>query len=617
MATFQFSGATLDANNSASTGPLVVLFERDDAVAVPLLSQLRLAGYDVRAARTPVELFDLTGKHPVSLVLVDLGNATASRREFWVALDAQRRGRAMRVMTFRYNQTASLFDNDFEQSARAVADVDVNGPHEFQRVIDGVRQRLAPHAMGAMGAMAAMGAVSMPGLGGGFGAPPAYMPYMPNPAAAPGFAAPAFGASGMFAQSPGYAPAPPSPFQPSPFAGYPDLMAAAPTPFASPADPYAAPAFPADPYAQPSFPGMPASPFMPPAQADSPFAQPYSQNPFAAELAAPPHAGGAPFGGPSAPPSQPAPFAPAFAPRPASFEARASHYSDIYAAQFGIADAPPQQEFERFTPPAPLDWATSPPFMPGGPNIGNGFANSFDVRPSDPFGKSQYSYAPAASQPEPAPFSDAWTPPDGSQDADTGILYAAGLGSNGFAGDEPEAFQQTARVETPDPFPAFLPRERPEQNNLNNLMELGEQRARQDTEPYQAPSSRLPVITGTPTDRALGSVLVEGALLTPQKLEALRGVQQMLSSVDMKFKLGELALLFKFLSQDQLLAALLVSRGLVSPEQIAGLGRVKQELAASGMDHDLETLLDMFHILPPEQLRQLRVELGDIQAQAR
>src|SRR5690349_7027637 len=396
MATFQFSGATQDANNGASTAPLVVLFERDDAIAVPLLSQLRLAGYDVRAARTPVELFDLTGKHPVSLVLVDLGNATAGRREFWVALDAQRRGRTMRVMTFRYNQIASLFDNDFEQSARAVADVDVNGPHEFQRVIDGVRQRLAPTGnamgvMGVMGVMGAIGAVSMPGLGGGFSAPSPYMPYMQNPTAAPGFAAPAFGASGMFAQSPSYAPATPPSFPSSPFAGYPDFTAAPPTPFAYPADPYAANPFSSDPYtpyAQPSlsFPGMPASgPFAPPAQADSPFAQPYSQNPFAADLGSPANAGSGPFGGPSAPPSQPAPFAPASALGGASFEARAAHYSDIYAAQFGIADAPPQQGFERLTPPAPLDWAASPPFMGGFPGSGNSFGNSGAARPSDPF----------------------------------------------------------------------------------------------------------------------------------------------------------------------------------------------------------------------------------------
>src|SRR5579864_3569788 len=60
----------LAAGPSGGAGvPLVVLFERDDTVAVPLLTQLRLAGYDVRAARTPVELFDTLRKHAVALIL--------------------------------------------------------------------------------------------------------------------------------------------------------------------------------------------------------------------------------------------------------------------------------------------------------------------------------------------------------------------------------------------------------------------------------------------------------------------------------------------------------------------------------------------------------------------
>ncbi len=119
--------------------------------------------------------------------------------------------------------------------------------------------------------------------------------------------------------------------------------------------------------------------------------------------------------------------------------------------------------------------------------------------------------------------------------------------------------------------------------------------------------SNLPAVAASPADRALGDVRIEGALLTPQKLEALRGIQAMFASVDMGFKLGELALIFKFLSPDQLLAALLNrGRAVADPQQIAGLGRVKQELAASGMDYDLEALLGMFHILPPEQLRQIR-----------
>jgi len=59
---------------------MIALFERDDEIAVPLLSQIRIAGYDVRAARTAVELFDVLTKNPVALVLVDLGGASASRR---------------------------------------------------------------------------------------------------------------------------------------------------------------------------------------------------------------------------------------------------------------------------------------------------------------------------------------------------------------------------------------------------------------------------------------------------------------------------------------------------------------------------------------------------------
>ena len=165
MVSFQSPGAILEADAGASTAPLVVLFERDDGVAVPLLSQLRLAGYDVRAARTPVELFDTLGKQFANLVLVDLGNATASRREFWVALDGQRRGKAIQVMTFRYVQPGGLLDSDFETSAKALADVEVHGAHEFQLLVEGVRQRVPLHGAAAPVNPAAFGA--HPALPGG------------------------------------------------------------------------------------------------------------------------------------------------------------------------------------------------------------------------------------------------------------------------------------------------------------------------------------------------------------------------------------------------------------------------------------------------------------------
>src|SRR6516225_1758359 len=141
MASFQAQGP-LTADSATSSAPLVVVYERDDSIAVPLLSQIRMAGYDVRAARTPVELFDITSKQLVALILIDLGSATAGRREFWVALDTQRRGRSIQVMTFRYSAPEMQFDTDFEPSARAIADVEVHGTHEFQLILEGVRQRV-------------------------------------------------------------------------------------------------------------------------------------------------------------------------------------------------------------------------------------------------------------------------------------------------------------------------------------------------------------------------------------------------------------------------------------------------------------------------------------------
>src|SRR5262249_40757825 len=82
MAHYQAPGTILEPTSTSTTAPLVVLFERDEGIAVPLLSQLRIAGYDIRSARTPVELFGVLSKQLVALVLIDLGNAAAGRREF-------------------------------------------------------------------------------------------------------------------------------------------------------------------------------------------------------------------------------------------------------------------------------------------------------------------------------------------------------------------------------------------------------------------------------------------------------------------------------------------------------------------------------------------------------
>jgi hypothetical protein len=114
-----------------------------------------------------------------------------------------------------------------------------------------------------------------------------------------------------------------------------------------------------------------------------------------------------------------------------------------------------------------------------------------------------------------------------------------------------------------------------------------------------------PVLSGRAT-RTLGNVLLEGHLVPQHRLEVAQHIQRMLRGVDMNYQLGEILLMFKLLTPDQLLAASLVSYGLISTAQISALGRIRQELHAIGLEYDLESLLVLFRILTPEQLREVR-----------
>jgi len=123
--------------------------------------------------------------------------------------------------------------------------------------------------------------------------------------------------------------------------------------------------------------------------------------------------------------------------------------------------------------------------------------------------------------------------------------------------------------------------------------------------PAASSPAQPPVLTGRAT-RSLGSVLLEGHLVPQHRLEVAQNIQRMLRGVDMNYQLGEILLMFKLLTPDQLLAASLVSYGLISPTQISALGRIRQELHAIGLEYDLESLLVLFRILTPEQLREVR-----------
>jgi hypothetical protein len=119
------------------------------------------------------------------------------------------------------------------------------------------------------------------------------------------------------------------------------------------------------------------------------------------------------------------------------------------------------------------------------------------------------------------------------------------------------------------------------------------------------PPPQPQVLHGRAT-RSLGSVLLEGHLVPHNRLEVAQSIQRMLRGVDMNYQLGEILLMFKLLTPDQLLAASLVSYGLITTTQISALGRIRQELHSIGLEYDLENLLILFRILTSEQLREVR-----------
>jgi hypothetical protein len=471
------------ANPQAPTGgPLVLLFERNDAIAVPLLGQLRVAGYDVRAARIPVEVFDLMSREPIDLLLIDLGNAAANRREFWVGLDSQRRNRTIHVLTFRYMATGET--GQLEEGLRvARADVEIVSANGFGPLIEAVRARLP-------------------------GVKPAST-YTDGPP--PNLGLPPASAPSSFAQSPMSFGAPSSPQNP-PWA--PLGQATAHDIFLDSLD----------------------------GGDSSPFEQPYSNNPFKQGSPAAPLPPSDPFTLDGNGAGQPRPFAPSSwgraATPPSAARPATGSTVDAYASAFGAGAPASAQNGNHHTPNEPL--------VP------------------ERKGRQRRESA----------FNDAWEPPEPvapPPSSRRGIAYR-GYDEEPLAPDDPRIEGQTS------PVPAVM----------------------FDGEDHGAIRN----------DRALSTILMDSAVIAPQRLDALRAIQQTLGAVGMDFSISELAMLFKFLTPDQLLAALLVSRGIVTAEEIASLGRIKQELSAAGKDYDLQTLLVMFNILPADEVAIIRTELA-------
>lgn len=704
--------------NINSGGPHILLFERDQQLVALLTSELQLAGYEVHTARTAVEVFDAIARFPIRLVLVNLAQAQAGRREFWVALDAQRRGRGVQVFTFRCSNIAGYGPVDPDERVQSVmSDLEVDGMSGVMNLVDAVRTRVPGPASAGTTTLSRLAAVSAsngqePGglnrisqaveVPTQISAPPTSMQppllqtTVPLPSMStnsnPSIVASAPAPSRQQYQPPPVVPAPP--VQPS---QAPASISRPPNPTFT--DKIRAVIYPSS----RSFSPIPETNWMPhsPGQPNHNSAQrlPSTQRPVEADMTPTVNRETTmqkhltneviavqmrPTQGP--PPSFPATPGP---PQESGLDQLSrmlrERETPTLDAMAGVTGVNGRKTAWSSTPAQPAEEARTPRIQANGraggmvdrtatqarpvdgthtlraspiqdipfehierePDYRNGTVESMGAAGAQAFPQAEVSASrPIATPPtqvsRPAPSTQPVTSitssapatvkvPIPAQPRSPGVREVASrdAGQEKYAGEvemeatpvaapvRPEAVPVEPAKETTNEQPAVRAPQlsieqhltrRPEVSMTSDDMLLDIVKSLPPMSPASTPPPQSPqpqVLSGRAT-RSLGSVLLEGHLVPQERLEVAQRVQRMLRGVDLNYQLGEILLMFKLLTPDQLLAASLVSYGMISTVQISALGRIRQELHAMGLEYDLESLVILFRVLTPEQLREVR-----------
>ena len=632
--------------NINSGGPHILLFERDQQLTGLLMSEFQLAGYECHAARTAVEVFDAIARYPIRLVLVNLAQAAANRREFWVALDAQRRGRGVQVFTFRCMNLAGYGPDDPEERSRAVlTDMEVDGMLGVMNLVDAVRSRIPGAVTGSFsrqGSGSSTTGQSAPRL-------ESLDRYNRQPEV-----------DARSAQTTGQSTAPQS-----------AMMGSNPAPAAAPAS-------------QPE-PGVAARSNVPaPTFTDKIRAVIYPGN---RSYSPTPETNWAPH----APPAPRTAGSPDAGLRPqntlnttergsATIERDVAMQRQTGRDAGNVASAPVEatgleqlSRMVREIPPAQVDTAspvnahvTTPPAAAPAPiptltpereesnkgpqtdqvvlsdvaveNVAVRPAIQVQAQPVEPKSITDFSLraspiedlpverervserramptgVPSSTVPLPsvnaAPVPEMPVPPTPQvqviEEVEARVSSKVGDASKKQETIEREQEQVIERVLVeqlpvlPSPSRKLVP---PPATSEDVLLDIVQSLPPMTALPTPPPPT--PVLSGRAT-RSLGNVLLEGHLVPQHRLDVAQNIQRMLRGVDMNYQLGEILLMFKLLTSDQLLAASLVSYGLISASQISALGRIRQELHQMGLEYDLESLLVLFRILTPDQLREVR-----------
>ncbi len=675
--------------NITTGGPQILLFERDQQLASLLSSELQLAGYECRAARTAVEVFDAIARYSIRLLLVNLAQAAASRREFWVALDTQRRGRGVQVLTFLCMNIAGYGPKDPDDVPQSVTiDIEVDGMMGLMNLVEAVRNRLssptstAPTMPRIMNTPASSPVASVnpgpaiPPSNGNVSEtllrsiPPSNAPAYQSavhPAISPTSPQPAAMNFPVSPQPPSPAPAPPvynvnlSPAQEQANgranqAAYSDRIRAVLYPSqrtwsTNPPSPPETRLLQENQIQQGPVMNAPRQESMPSytqsqngvdpnsntntrSAGESGLAQltrliqqhqpssagtqaPLQQPPVAPmQQSLPP--GPTPFGGSPAQQLVPPPNGSQVGMPPQRTTSNQSPGSVTqYGATLQPAVPPGNVPFNaQAMRPAPIQ------DLPSERQFGPETQRSMETPPGrgGPIQQPSGSIPPLASittspmQPSvastPMPVIPASPTREPSHPPQSGDLKDAksvppetlrGTAQGSTQGREEETLIPPPKKPAPGKRPSGITESQEE--TLIGIME-----SLPPVPPLtkaQSQATQAHVLNGRAM-RSLGSVLLAGHLVPEDRLEVAQNIQRMLRGVDLNYQLGEILLMFKLLTPDQLMAASLVSYGMVSTQQISALGRIRQELHSVGLDYDLENLLILFRILTPEQIREAK-----------
>lgn len=688
----------------SSGAPHVLLFERDQQFATLLTSELQLVGYECHTARTAVEVFDAIARYPIRLVLVNLAQAAAARREFWVALDTQRRGRGVQVMTFYCSNLAGygpMSDDPDDRSHTMLADIEVDGMLGIMNMVNAIRSRTTISNSDTLSRTGSNSGIESgtqgPVNGGNTGeAQKVSQTTMPLPATPT-----TNGASPRRRATPVPTPHPLSP-QP---VNVGDSARAIPASSANPANH-------TDKIRAVMYPNQRS--WSAPRDTENAVNSANSANPTAyVSSSSPSHSLNA------ANTTNTAASTDAVVDRRAGNEQTTRQQTSPEPKESGLAQlsrlvqehrAPlvdttrsiyPVQEAssaallasqaslltENTMPQPRVRPASSssissqslraspiedlPVERSASSSRGSSGESNSAVRYDSASGiygtQPVTAYSPAsnlasiaipnqASQPaailEPdvqdefVSYNEAQRTPtergeaSGNHEEFANEILQSGIGQKQELQERQEPFlaeqmqpmieehtqQQPTETSVMSITPATSVQEHAGSSGSNALLDLMQTQVQQRAEaatvkptsdnallldimqslpPMPAPSPQPQALTGRAT-RSLGSVLLEGHLVPQDRLEVALGIQRMLRGVDMNYQLGEILLMFKLLTPDQLLAASLVSYGLITTAQISALGRIRQELHSIGLEYDLENLLILFRILTSEQLREVR-----------